>query len=154
MPKNDLNRFTDLTWDDLNEWAGGRIVSRGRSYQQQGYVSGIAITEDDGLIAWVNGSERYATVVNMDDDGLPISNCTCPYEFDCKHGVAVVLEYLEQVENNRRIPKASKDDERLTFLENNAGPDDKDDDEELTLSGDIKKEYNTRAKLDQWLRCE
>jgi len=28
----------------------------------------------------------------------------------CKHGVAVVLEYLRRVENNRGIPKAEQDD--------------------------------------------
>ena len=41
----------------------------------------------------------------MDEGGLPYSICTCPYERDCKHGVAVVIEYLKQVENNRLVPK-------------------------------------------------
>ena len=30
------NRITaDLTWNDIGEWAGGKIVSRGKSYQRQ-----------------------------------------------------------------------------------------------------------------------
>ena len=33
--KTRAKRFADLTWGDLEEWAGGKIVSRGKSYQQQ-----------------------------------------------------------------------------------------------------------------------
>jgi integrase len=41
MPKKKtrLDRFADLTWSDIEEWAGGRIVSRGKTYQRQGRVS-------------------------------------------------------------------------------------------------------------------
>ncbi len=118
MPKKKrhTSQFEDLTWDDLNEWAGSKIVSRGRSYQQQGRVSELAQTEDDALVAWVDGSDRYATKVDTDADGMPGSICTCPYECDCKHGVAVVLEYLERVEHNRRVPQAGRGDERLELL--------------------------------------
>lgn len=66
--------------EDIEEWAGSRIVSRGKNYQSQGRVYDLAITEDHGLIAWVDGTERYATKVIMEDDGLPDSFCTCPYE--------------------------------------------------------------------------
>ncbi len=109
--------FADLTWDDLEEWAGSKVVSRGRSYQRQGRVSELATTSDGGLIAWVSGTRRYATKVVLGEDGLLESICTCPYGANCKHGVAVVLEYLEQIEANRRIPRASKDDDRLVLLE-------------------------------------
>lgn len=78
MPKRQKRKFTDLTWDDLEEWAGSKIVARGRDYQRHGHVSGLAITKDNGLIAWVSGSDEYATRVVMDDDGLPVSDCTCP----------------------------------------------------------------------------
>ena len=124
-----MDRFAELTWDDLDQWAGSRIVGRGRSYQEQGRVSDLAVTEDDGLIAWVAGSERYATKVDMDDDGLPNSICSCPYELDCKHGVAVVLEYLERIENNGRVAKASKDDERIELLEDEDWEDELEEDE-------------------------
>ena len=80
MPKKktQLDQFADLTWNHLEEWAGGKIVSRGKNYQRQGRVRDLAVTEDDGLMAWVDGTERYATRVVMDDDGLPDSICTCP----------------------------------------------------------------------------
>ena len=104
MPKKKakLDQFADLTWNDLEEWVGGKIVSRGKNYQRQGRVCDLAVTEDDGLIAWVDGTERYATKAVMDDDGLPDSVCTCPYEVDCKHGVAVVVEYLKRIEDHAR----------------------------------------------------
>lgn len=111
-----LNRFSDLTWNDIEVWAGGKIVSRGKNYQRQGRVSDLAVTDDGGLIAWVYGSERYATRVVMDEEGLPDSICTCPYERDCKHGVAVVIEYLKRVENNQSVSKARQDDDRLKLL--------------------------------------
>ena len=76
----------------------------------------MAQTEDGALVAWVDGSDRYATKVDTDADGMPASICTCPYKCDCKHGVAVVLEYLERVEHKRRVPQARGDDERLELL--------------------------------------
>ena len=79
-------------------------------------MADLAVTDDGSLIAWVQGSERYATRVTMDENGLPDSICTCPYERDCKHGVAVVIEYLKQVEKNRLVPKARQDDDRLRLL--------------------------------------
>jgi uncharacterized Zn finger protein len=115
--KNTLwKQFSALTWSDLEEWAGSRIVGRGRSYQQQGQVSGLSLTEDDALIAWVDGTARYATKVIMDERGLPESICSCPYEIDCKHGVAVVLEYLRWMEKNRRVPRKRDEGEKLIFF--------------------------------------
>ena len=114
--KGQSDPFAPLTWDDLELWAGSRIVSRGHGYQQQGRVSGLALTDDGGPIAWVMGSERYAAKVVMGTDGTLGSLCTCPYRVNCKHGVAVVLEYLAHLQKNQRVPKASGDDERLALL--------------------------------------
>jgi uncharacterized Zn finger protein len=143
--KMPLDRFAGLTWDNLDKWAGSRIVSRGKNYQRQGHVSELAATEDGVLIAWVQGSERYATRVKMEDDGLPDSICTCPYEFDCKHGVAVVLEYLERIEGGERVPKAHKDDERLRLFEDEGWEDEADEDEPA-MPQDIKGEIDSFLK--------
>jgi uncharacterized Zn finger protein len=154
MPKRKtrLDRFSDLTWNDIEEWAGGKIVSRGKSYQRQGRVSDLGVTDDGSLIAWVDGTERYATRVVMDEDGLPDSICTCPYELDCKHGVAVVIEYLKRIENNRRVPKAKQDDDRLELLEEEDWDDEPNDDENA-MSEDIRQDIDgflkgkTKAQL-------
>lgn len=150
MPKKktELDRFPDLTWDDIEAWVGGTIVSRGKNYQRQGRVADLAVTDDGSLIAWVDGSERYATRVTMDENGLPDSICTCPYERDCKHGVAVVIEYLKQVEKNRLVPKARQDDDRLRLLADEGRGDDAN-----VLSEDIRQDIDgflqgkTKAQL-------
>lgn len=150
MPKKKthLDRFSDLTWNDIEAWADGKIVSRGKNYQRQGRVSDLAVTADGSLIAWVDGSERYATRVVMDEDGLPDSICTCPYASDCKHAVAVVIEYLDRVENNRSVPQAKQDDERLKLL-----ADEGRDDDENAMSEDLRQDIDgflkgkTKAQL-------
>ena len=154
MPKKKkpLDRFADLTWDDIEAWAGGKIVSRGQNYQRQGRVADLAVTDDGSLIAWVDGSERYATRVVMDEDGLPDSICTCPYEWNCKHGVAVVIEYLKRVENNQSVPKAKQDDDRLKLLADE-DRDDEMNDAENAMSEDMRQDIDgflkgkTKAQL-------
>lgn len=147
MPKkkSDLDRFADLTWTEIEEWAGNKILSRGKNYQKQGRVSDLAVTDDDGLIAWVDGSERYATRVDMDDDGILDSICTCPYEWDCKHGVAVLIDYLKQVAEDRHIPKAEPDDERLKLLADEEEDEDWDKDERIA-SGNVQSNINELLK--------
>lgn len=138
--KTQLDRFSALSWADIDEWTGSKIASRGKSYQRQGLVSGLAVINDRGLIAWVEGTHEYATKVVMDEGGLPDSICTCPYELDCKHGVAVVLEYLKQLENGQRIPSAKSDDERLEMFDDEAWDDDDAyDEDENALSEDMQQ---------------
>jgi uncharacterized Zn finger protein len=147
MPKKKtkLDRFFDLTWNDIEAWAGGTIVSRGQNYQRQGRVADLAITDDGSLIAWVDGSERYATRVVMDEDGLLDSICTCAYERDCKHGVAVVIEYLQLIENNLSVPKAKQDDDRLKLLADE-DRDDQQNDDENALSEDLRQDIDDFLK--------
>lgn len=107
--------FEGLTWNDLTAWAGDKIVSRGKSYQRSGYVKDLARTPDGSLVAWVEGTERYATRVFFEDDELE-SICSCPYWDTCKHAVAVVVEYLDSLKRKIKIPKAANKDQRLRLL--------------------------------------
>ena len=112
--KTDL--FEGLTWNDLTSWAGNKIVDRGKSYQRSGYVIDLLRTPDGSLVAWVEGTKRYAVRVFFDEeDGLE-SICTCPYWDTCKHAVAVVVEYLDSLKRKIEIPDASKKDRRLKLL--------------------------------------
>ena len=108
--------FNALTWDELQDWAGPVIVSRGRRYQRSHQVQDLARTSSGGLVAWVLGSQRYATRIETEDGEL-VAACTCPYEGICKHAVAVVLEYLEQMKRNRTVPSVTEQDRRLQLLE-------------------------------------
>ena len=143
--KSQLDKFSRLTWNDIDGWASGNIISRGRTYQRQGRVFDLVVTTDGGLIAWVEGSERYATKVVMDTDGQLDSICTCPYRFDCKHGVALVLECLAQLEKNRIVPEIKPDDVRLALLpgEGYAAESDEDykDDGEKNMPDDLQQDF-------------
>jgi uncharacterized Zn finger protein len=107
--------FAALTWDDLDAWAGSSILSRGRSYQRSGRVQKLAHTVSGGVLAWVQGTFRYATRVGIDKKTL-VASCTCPYGGTCKHAVAVVLAYLECMKQQSNVPTASTDDRRLRLL--------------------------------------
>lgn len=118
--------FKYLTWDDLQEWAGATIVSRGQSYQRSRQVHELARTSRGGLVAWVQGTRRYATTIESEGKAL-IAACTCPYGDICKHAVAVVLDYLEQVKQDRAIPTVTEQDHRLRLLEDSADAEEMDE---------------------------
>lgn len=123
---NLLHKFTRLSWDDLGQWVGDRILARGKAYQQDGCVTDLSTTVTGELLAWVAGTARYATRISFtSDDGLS-SDCTCPYGYDCKHGVATVLEYLNCLKNNISVTEANPGDTRLQLFDRHLdgeGPD-------------------------------
>ena len=45
-----------LTFDDLDEWTGSTILNRGKNYVK--YVDQLSRTQDNNLVAWVNGTDR------------------------------------------------------------------------------------------------
>ncbi|MEW6376082.1 MAG: SWIM zinc finger family protein [Thermodesulfobacteriota bacterium] len=118
MKKEALKRdhFEKLSWDDLEQWAGHRVLSRGQGYHRGHRVEGLAQTQTGGIIAWVLSGRRYATEVDFEDGEL-ISVCTCPYRSTCKHAVAVVLEYLDHLKKNREIPQITGQDQRIALLQ-------------------------------------
>ena len=142
MGKLANKNFEDITWADLEAWAGPKIVSRGKSYQRSKYVSNLAITGSGELVAWVEGSSIYATMVSL-DNGKISSVCTCPYHLDCKHAVAMVLEYLNCLENSRKVPKAGKKDQRLNLISQDI--DEEDDDYDI-IDDEIEREDMTSTK--------
>ena len=115
MKPSKTDIFTRLTWSDIQEWAGPTIVVRGQSYQSNHRVKDLARTPSGGVVAWVQGTQRYATVVDVEGEEL-ISACTCPYGATCKHAVAVVLEYLDHLKRNIEVPTVTESDQRLVLL--------------------------------------
>ncbi|HAM51208.1 MAG TPA: hypothetical protein DCP92_11160 [Nitrospiraceae bacterium] len=134
--------FQNLTWFDLQSWAGSRVVSKGKSYQQSNLVEDLTITESDDLVAWVTGSTTYATKVFFHKGSLA-SVCTCPYYGPCKHAVALILAYLDCIQNDKEVPTASSNDERLLLLEKDPKDVDDDDDDRYNDAG---KEVTTERK--------
>ena len=109
----DHQLFRNLTWNDLDDWVGSTILSRGKSYKTE--VTNLASVKDNHLIATVHGSRTYQTEVWFDQEKLK-SDCTCPYDWGihCKHAVAVILVFLDKLKENESIPQA--DDSRLVGL--------------------------------------
>ncbi|MGC8605596.1 MAG: SWIM zinc finger family protein, partial [Desulfomonilaceae bacterium] len=107
--------FAQLTWDDLTTWAGSTSLSRGKSYKNQ--VQDLNMTEDGGIIAWVQGSELYATNVMIDSSGKLSASCSCPSNWNpCKHSVALVLSFLDALKGKQDIPEASVNDRRFRLI--------------------------------------
>lgn len=128
--------WTALSWDDLAEWAGSRSVDRGRTYQKQGRVHDLAISEDGWLLATVTGGARYAVTVWYESSakkaGAIYSRCTCPVgSSGCKHAVAVVAEYLERLSASEDTPVADQDDERWELLADETGDGSEDEADDL-----------------------
>lgn len=115
MTKKTDTSLMNLTWEDLNDWAGERIVGRGKPYQRR--VEDLRMMADGALLASVNGTELYSTRTGLNADNEFFSECTCPYSWGpCKHAVAVILVYLDACKNKKNIPLAVPDDERLLEL--------------------------------------
>lgn len=118
----------NLTLEDLREWAGTKIFSRGQSYIR--HVKELSRLEDGTLAAWVSGSEIYATSVCLNDEGDFDYFCTCPYDWGpCKHAVAVVLSAAEQVKRKKEIPLLKNEDDLYHALFEDSEDDYADDDD-------------------------
>ena len=118
----------NLTLDDLREWAGTKILSRGQFYLRN--VKELSRLEDGTLAAWVSGSEVYATSVCLNEGGDFDYFCTCPYDWGpCKHVVAVVLSASEQVKRKKEIPLLKDGDDLYHALFDDSEDDCADDDD-------------------------
>jgi uncharacterized Zn finger protein len=114
--------WRDLSWDDLEAWAGPSSLRKGRQYQRSGRVRDLARDDNGSLLAWVQGTVRYATEVELRDkpvDGTRLfARCTCPLQISgCKHAVAVVVQYLEALKSGETLPAVDPSDERLELLD-------------------------------------
>lgn len=80
-----------------NVWlrgVGDRTLDRGREIFREGRVMTLMSMDDAvGYRATVMGGSVYETSIVF-TDGTWLSDCSCPVEFDCKHGVALMLSAL------------------------------------------------------------
>lgn len=101
--------FKELKWSDLQDWAGGKATAKGIKYQEEGRVKEIKCTSTGSLVARVEGTIEYFTEVSLENGKLS-SICTCPVGYDCKHGVATVLEYLDLIEQGEDVSVVTEED--------------------------------------------
>jgi superfamily II DNA or RNA helicase len=83
------------------------IVSRGAALMRQRAVRSLRWGEDGlGLEAKVQGSRLYTSTLFFDGPEV-VAHCTCPYEHDCKHAAAVILELSKHAGNASAVTKPS-----------------------------------------------
>lgn len=76
---------------DIMRVYGETIFYRGQDYFDDDRVTSV-IKFKNKLTGEVEGSTTYKTDVDLNDLR---SECSCPYGINCKHGVAVLLQYME-----------------------------------------------------------
>ena len=59
-------KFSDLTWEDLQDWAGDKVVNRGKSYKRA--VEDLRVTADGALIAWVVDGTGSAPELGLNEN--------------------------------------------------------------------------------------
>lgn len=148
MPSRSINTvLRKLSFDDLRDWAGETILNRGGNYVKR--VDQLCCTADNTLVAWVTGSERYATSVRVDGEGEFEHLCTCPYNWGpCKHAVAVILAAAEHIKNKYAIPRLEDDDELSQALFGDPEEDECDDER---VRAPTPRRKQTQAKLEKML---
>src|SRR5215472_148988 len=73
---------------------------RGRHYFSQGRVLSInCVVPGEKYTAVVKGTEEYGVSLDFMDREWS-SECSCPMEYDCKHGVAALLELQRRAGSN------------------------------------------------------
>ncbi len=82
---------------DVREWASSKIYRRGAEYFRDDRVTSFELDDDDTIRAEVEGTEIYNVKISWSDDGEPVADCTCPYDWEplCKHAVAAILYWQE-----------------------------------------------------------
>ena len=130
--------FINLTWEDLDDWVGRSIVSRGKSYQSR--VQDLCVTADGALVASVRGTQWYSTRTGFKANDELFSECTCPYGAGCEHAVAMIFVYLDAYKKKKNILLAEPDDERLQdFLGEN-------DEEQLIKNDSVRMHLEGLSK--------
>ncbi|MFN3712996.1 MAG: SNF2-related protein [Alcanivoracaceae bacterium] len=97
------------------------VFQRGRDYFASGKVMDLQVMDEgEGFVvqARVKGSGRKPYEVGVwlsrYDSEKIATLCSCPYEYDCKHGVAMLLALDEQLRNVTRTESPAKVDPALT----------------------------------------
>lgn len=124
-------RFAELTWEDLESFAGKKAVSRGKGYVSE--VTKVCVDDNGAVIASVLGGQEYATKIWFGDSGKLCSYCSCPVGFECKHAVALALKVIDEIKNGKQPTHISEDDERL---------------DELSFDDDLLDEFESEEHLE------
>ena len=110
MINPDSKNALQILRDTVAGFDGG-TRQRGRGYFENGAVIKLDLTGDI-VTASVQGSEVYTTTLSWEDDEW-LCECSCAVGFNCKHGYAVALSWIDLCEKKSVHP--SNKDLKLTF---------------------------------------
>jgi uncharacterized Zn finger protein len=139
-----------ISRSDLESWAGKSTVKRARTYANAGRVKELCRTDAGGLLAWVQGTRRYAVLVEPLVGGtLSEANCTCPVGYQCKHAVAAIFACQDQLLQQKAIPVAKPGDTRLRRVEEADGGYD-DDEDDYAYDIEDESDIEDEEEADPW----
>ncbi|WP_321532025.1 DEAD/DEAH box helicase [uncultured Desulfuromonas sp.] len=109
-----------LTKETIRSLCNAKTYQRGQQYFKQGRVLDFEYDSDaQVLYASVQGSRGYfyEQEIFFSDTGSGLEvegDCTCPMEYNCKHVVAALLDFLQGLHHDRedvrdRLPPRNKD---------------------------------------------
>jgi len=83
----------DITEDEIRSAFGEKTFLRGLRYFENGHVE-MRVKKGDNLTGTVQGSMQYPYRVEIDIEDNIYCRCTCPVGAMCKHGVALLLQWI------------------------------------------------------------
>jgi len=83
-----------ITEEEIAQEFDARTFSKGVEYFEKGYV-GVGVKKGNELAGTVYGSAPQPYKVRVEITDHIYSTCTCPVEVMCKHGVALLLQWLD-----------------------------------------------------------
>ena len=142
-----------ITKSDIKNYMSSSDFSRGQTYFTQGKVTQCFIKSDtynhlvlNGIVKGSYGSRYLQSIIINRVNNFTISgNCTCPVGYNCKHVVAVCLEYAldGKTKSNIQTSLAKKKNELDKWL---AEFEDENDDEFEENTNDYFVTYRLYGK--------
>ncbi len=116
----------ELYSNDIRNYMSSSDFSRGNNYFKQGQVTKCLVRLDNEVKLMINGAvlgsyhNRYSQSITITKSNhISISgNCSCPVAYNCKHVVAVCLEYITNGRTKLRFisPQIAQEDELEQWL--------------------------------------
>ena len=107
-----------MTINNFEENIDTRLLERGLQYYQEGNILTIEQIEKNLWEAIVSGTENYEVLVELKDEKITKSNCTCPFNLGeyCKHQIAIFnfIKYSDLAKN----PHSGKIEKVQSILNN------------------------------------
>ena len=70
-----------MTINNFEENIDTRLLERGLQYYQEGNILTIEQIEEGLWEAIVSGTEHYEVIVELQDERITKSNCSCPFQW-------------------------------------------------------------------------